>query len=203
MERIRSKFSSSDSPDPHLFPITPPYLSNFNPATFTEIHNHIFSSENTQCELHTDHTYVLVFWNSASTNLALINIIIIINLSLSEGSFPSSFKQTIVHPLLSKNLFFLMMISTTFVLFLIWTVYPKLSRKLLLLVSSLAYYLTLTPYLRHSNLHIACHIPLKPHLILSIHNDLILAMERGVVTYLIILDISAVGQSILFHRLWN
>ena len=26
-------------PDPHLFPIIPPYLSNFNPATFTEIHN--------------------------------------------------------------------------------------------------------------------------------------------------------------------
>ena len=46
IERIRSKFSSSDSNDPHLFPITPPYLSNFNLATYTETHNLVFSSEN-------------------------------------------------------------------------------------------------------------------------------------------------------------
>ena len=36
-------------------------------------------------------------------------------------------------------LLFLMMISTTFVLFLIWTLFPKFSRKLLPLVSSLTY----------------------------------------------------------------
>ena len=94
----------------------------------------------------------------------------------------------------------MMMISTTFVLFLISTLYQKFSRKLLPLVSSLTY--CQTPYLRHSNLPIACHIPL-----LSIHNDLILATERGEVTSLIHLHLSAafdtVNHSILLHRLRN
>ena len=54
-----------------------------------------------------------------------------------------------------------MMISTTSVLFLIWTLSPKFSRKLLPLVSSLAY--CLTHFLLHSNLPIACYILLKPH----------------------------------------
>ena len=49
------------------------------------------------------HTYALSFWNSTSTNLALtINIINIINVSLSEGTFPSSFKQSYI--LYPKNL---------------------------------------------------------------------------------------------------
>ena len=86
-------------------------------------------------------------------------------------------KQSFI--LYSKNLLFLMMISTTFVLFLIWTLFPKFSRKLLPLVSSFTY--CLIPYLLHSNLPIACSIPLKPHF-LGIHNDLILAMDRGEVT---------------------
>ena len=80
-----------------------------------------------------------------------------------------------------------MMISTTFVLFLISTLYPKFSRKLLPLVSSLTY--CLTPYLRHSNLPTACHNPL-----LSIHNELILSTERGEVTSLIHLHLSAVDH---------
>ena len=47
IERIRSKFSPSDSPDPFLFPIVPPpNLSNFDPTTFSEIRNLIFSSQN-------------------------------------------------------------------------------------------------------------------------------------------------------------
>ena len=49
-----------------------------------------------------------------------------------------------------------MMISTFFVLFLIWTLFPKFSRKLLPLVSSLTY--CPIPYLLHSNLPIACSI---------------------------------------------
>ena len=50
-------------PDPHLFPIIPPYLSNFNPATFTEIHNLVsplkchssdrINSLSKSCHLHT------------------------------------------------------------------------------------------------------------------------------------------------------
>ena len=59
-----------------------------------------------------------------------------------------------------------MMISTTFFLFLIWTLYPKFSRKLLPLVSSLTY--CLTPYLLHSNLLIACSFPQKPHSVFTV-----------------------------------
>ena len=47
IERIRTKFSPSDSPDPFLFPPSPPpKLINFIPATLTEIHKLISASEN-------------------------------------------------------------------------------------------------------------------------------------------------------------
>ena len=54
------------------------------------------------------------------------------NFSLSEEIFPSSFKQAIFHPLLKKlSPLMMMMISTTIVLFIIWTSSPKFLRKLL------------------------------------------------------------------------
>ena len=94
-----------------------------------------------------------------------------------------------------------MMISTTFVLFLIWTLSPKFSRKLLPLVSSLTYCLTLN-YLLHSNLPIACSIPLKPHFSAFTMTSIILAMDRGEVTSLILLHaFDTVDHSILLHRL--
>ena len=96
IERIRSKFSPSDFPDPFLFPIIPPpNLSNFNPTTFSEIRNLIFSSQNKQCELDSNPTFLLkLCFDELGIN--------IINFSLSEGIFPSSFKQAIVHPQLKK-----------------------------------------------------------------------------------------------------
>ena len=61
IERNRSKFSPSDSPDPFLFPIiSPPNSSNFDPTcTFREIRNLIFSSQNRQCELDSISTFLL------------------------------------------------------------------------------------------------------------------------------------------------
>ena len=158
IERIRSKFSPSDSPDPFLFPIVPPpNLSNFDPTTFSEIRNLIFSSQNKQCELDSIPTFLLklCFDELCPT---IVNIHKFFSIWRHLSIFIQN-KQSFI--LYSKNLLFLMMISTTFVLFLIWTLFPKFSRKLLPLVSSLTY--CLIPYLLHSNLPIACSIPLKPH----------------------------------------
>ena len=94
INRIRSEFSPSNSSDPFLFPIIlPPNLPNFNPTT-----NLIFSSQNKQCELDSIPTFLLKLCFD-ELGPTIINII---NLSLSEGIFPSSFKQAIVHPLLKK-----------------------------------------------------------------------------------------------------
>ena len=84
--------------DPYLFSIAPPNLSDFNPATFTEIHNLVFSSENKQCEPYSIPTFLL----KLCFNELAPTIINIIHFSLSEGIFPSPFKQAIVHPLLKK-----------------------------------------------------------------------------------------------------
>ena len=103
--------------------------------------------------------FLLSIRNSVLTNLALLSSISEFFLYLKASFHLHSNKQSFI--LYSKNLLFLIMISTTFVLFLILTLSPKFSRKLLPLVSSLTYCLTL--YLLHSDLPIACSIPLKPH----------------------------------------
>ena len=198
IERIRSKFSSSDSSDPHLFPISPSYLSNFNLAIFKEIHNLIFSYENKQCEL--DSIPILSFWNCF--NELGINLNNILNFSLSEGIFPSSFKQAIVHPQLKKpslpdddfnnirpisNLNFISKIFEN-------VVASRIQSHLLsnLLSSSFQ-----SAYRMLNSIETT---------LLSIHRDLILVMERGEVTLLILLDLSAAFDSVdhsILHRLRN
>ena len=96
-----------------------------------------------------------------------------------------------------------MMISTTFVLFLIWTLFPKFSRKLLPLVSSLTHLLSNSLSSSFQSAYRMFHS--TETTLLGIHNDFILAMDRGEVTSLILLDLSAafdtVDHSILLHRL--
>ena len=72
-------------------------MTNFIPATFTEIYKLISASESKQCPLDSIPTFLLKLFNVLGpiiTNL--------VNLSLSEGIFPSSFKQALVQPLLKK-----------------------------------------------------------------------------------------------------
>ena len=73
-------------------------MTNFIPATLTEIHKLISASESKQCPLDSIPTFLLkLCFNELGpiiTNL--------VNLSLSEGIFPSSFKQALVQPLLKK-----------------------------------------------------------------------------------------------------
>ena len=127
----------------------------------------------------------------------------LVNLSLSEGIFPSSFKQALVQPLLKKpslstddlnnfrpisNLNFISKILEKVVASRIQS---HLSSNSLSSSFQSAYRIF------HST----------ETTLLKIHNDLILAMDRGEVTSLILLDLSAafdtVDHSILLTRLQN
>ena len=96
------------------------------------------------------------------------------------------------------------MISTTFVQFQTSSSFPKFSKKLLLP----AFNLTCPSNSLSSSFQSAYRIfhSIETTL-LKIHNDLILAMDRGEVTSLILLDLSAafdtVDHSILLTRLQN
>ena len=100
-----------------------------------------------------------------------------------------------------------MMISTTFVLFSNLNFISKLVEKVVASASRIQSHLyCLTPHLLHSNLPIAYRMFHSTETtLLGIHNDLILAMDRGEVTSFILLDLSAafdtVDYSLLLHRL--
>ena len=100
IERIRTKFLPSDSPDPFLSPpAPPPKMTNFIPATLTEIHKLISASESKQCPLDSIPTFLLKLCFNELGPIIITNLV---NLSLSEGIFPSSFKQGLVQPLLKQ-----------------------------------------------------------------------------------------------------
>ena len=127
----------------------------------------------------------------------------ILSISLSEGIFPSSFKQALVQPLLKKpslstddlnnfrpisNLIFI----------------SKILEKVV--ASRIQFHLSSNSL--SSSFQSAYRIFQSTETtLLKIHNDLILAMDRGEVTSLILLDLSAafdtVDHSILLTRLQN
>ena len=101
---IRTKLSPSHFPDPFLFPpVLPPKLINFISATLTEICKLICASESKQCPLDSIPTFLLklCFYKLGPI---ITNLIKLVNLSFSEGIFPSSFKQAL-SSLFSKNIF--------------------------------------------------------------------------------------------------
>ena len=200
IERIRASFTAPTSPDPFSFPPTPPTkLLNFLPATLSEVRQLIFSSSNKQCPLDPLPTFLI---KQCFDELGPI-ITKLVNLSLVEGIFPSSFKSALVRPLIKKpslspddlnnyrpisNLNFVSKILEKVVAL---RVQSHLSSNALFPPFQSAYRIF------HST----------ESTLLKIHNDLISAMGRGEVSALILLDLSAafdtVDHSILLNRLSN
>jgi hypothetical protein len=87
----------SFTPDPAPVP-PPPSLSHFSPATPEEVHAAINKSTNSSCTLDVIPTFLL----KACLDSLLIPITTIVNLSLSECTFPTPYKHAVVHPLLKK-----------------------------------------------------------------------------------------------------
>ena len=128
IERIRTKFLPSDSPDPFLFPPAPPPKAD----QFYSSHAH-WNSQTQFLLLKINNVYLipfqLSFWNSASMNLVQSSQILSISLFLKE--FFHRHLNKLLSSLFSKNHLYPLMISTTFVQSLTSTSFPKFSKKLL------------------------------------------------------------------------
>ena len=137
IDRIRTKWLPSHSPDPFLFPpAPPPKMINFIPATLAEIYKLISASESKQCPLDSIPTFLLkLCFNELGpiiTNL--------VNLSLKE--FFHRHSNKLLSSLFSKNHLYPLMISTNFVQFQTSSSFPKFSKKLLLPAFNLTCLLT-------------------------------------------------------------
>ena len=126
IDRIRTKFLSSHSPDPFLFPpAPPPKLIIFIPATLTEIHKLISASESKQCPLDSIQTFLLkLCFNELGPIITHL-----VNLFLKE--FFHRHSNKLLSSLFSKNHLYPLTISTTFVQFQTSTSSPKFSKELL------------------------------------------------------------------------
>ena len=130
------------------------FKSDILASPLTEIYKLISASESKQCPMDSVPTFLLkLCFNELGpiiTNL--------VNLSLSERIFPSSFKQALVF---KKNHLYPLMISTTFVQFQTSTSFPKFSKKLLLPAFNLTFTCLLTHCLLLSSLLTRSFILLK------------------------------------------
>ena len=96
-----SKLPPPAIPPTDQAPITPPpLLSSFAPSTEEEeVRRVIMSSSDSSCDLDVIPTSLL----KSCLDVLIKPITIIVNLSLSEGSFPTTFKHALVKPLLKKH----------------------------------------------------------------------------------------------------
>ena len=99
ISKLCSAFSPSHTYSPHTeSPLVPPPLSSFPPASTDEVKIAILRSSNASCALDIIPTFLL----KSCLDSLLLPITKIINLALSEGIFPHSFKSAAVRPLLKK-----------------------------------------------------------------------------------------------------
>ena len=179
-------------PDPLPTPF-PPVLSHFAPATTAEVQAAINKSSNSSCTLDVIPTFLL----KACLDSLLVPITSIVNLSLSESTFPSPYKHAIVRPLLKK---------------------PSLPRDDLSSyrpISNLNFISKIVERIvaNRLNLHLQSFPSISPNqsayrkfhstetALLRISNDILLASNDQKVTALILLDLSAAFDTIDYPTL--
>jgi exonuclease III len=197
---IRSKFTAGTFLDEFSSPESPPPLfSSFHSVMIEDVRKIVFSCQNKHCLLDAIPTSLL----KDCFDILGPFLTRLINLSLSEGCFPHSFTKAIVHPLLKKpsldpdNLSNYRPISQlNFISKLLERIVAKQIEEHL---SSHALFLPFqSAYRKFHSTETA---------LLTVHNDILVAMDKGKVTALVMLDLSAafdtVDHSILIQRLEN
>ena len=198
IDKIRAAFQLNvDTGEPPSPPPSPPKLQTFRPVTEDEVRKLISSSPNKQCMLDPCPTFIL---KTCIDHLAL-PITNIINYSLSEGVFPECFNKALVSPLLKKASL------------------PKNTFSSYRPVSNLNYLSKILEKVvaNQIKLHIdgfGLDNPFQSAYksfhstetaLLSVQNDIYVAMGRGNVTALTLLDLSAafdtIDHDILLGRL--
>src|SRR6478609_2607019 len=188
--KLSASFPSVPLISPHC---PPPNLFQFLPATTAEVRKIILTSSSTTCCLDSIPTSLL----KSCIDVLITPITTLVNLSLSEGSFPANFKTATVRPLLKKH---------------------SLSHEDLSSyrpISNLNFVSKVLEHLIHTRL--ANHLQSFPSFcpfqsayqrfhstetaLLRIHNDLALAINQLKVSPLVLLDLSAAFDTI-DHRIF-
>ena len=194
--KLCSSFTTShstpvDSPPP--FP--PPILSTFQPCSCEEVRRVILSSSNATCTLDLIPTNLL----KSCLDALIEPITKLVNLSLSEGTFPSEFKTAVVKPLLKKSSL------------------PREELSSYRPISNLNFLSKVLERIIHTRL--SDHLKTFPSLcpfqsayrkfhstetaLIRICNDINLSIDRQKVTALVLLDLSAVFDTIDHRILLN
>src|SRR5213083_358524 len=98
--RLSSSLTPNPTSSPHIPPSSsPPSFNTSSPTSHDEVRRAILMSSNATCSLDTIPTFLL----KSCLDSLITPITNIINLSFLEGSFPTSFKDALVYPLLKKH----------------------------------------------------------------------------------------------------
>ena len=173
--------------------IIPPELNLFTPATADEITHAISKSSDASCSLDPIPTKLL----KSCLPVLIMPITNIVNLSLSEGVFPDSYKNAIVKPLYKKHSL------------------PHEDLSSYRPISNLNFISKIIERIIHTRLsnHLKTFPSLSPFqsayrpfhstetALLRIQNDLLLAMDNRKVSALILLDLSSAFDTIDHHIL--
>ena len=192
---IPSTFDNIFGTSSDFLSATTPTLSNFASATTDEKRKIILSSTDASCPLDIIPTKLL----KSCLDALIAPITHFINLSLSEGNFPDTFKRAVVLPLLKKHSL------------------PKEDLSSYRPISNLNFISKVLEKVIYSRL--CTHLESFPSLsqfqsayrkfhstetaLLRIHNDLLLAINRQHVSALVLLDLSAAFDTIDHNLLLN